>query len=467
MNTIHDELYDFVLTTLIALHNMDLLDDSLVLGRTLEKIDAHLREHYLASSDSALSTKLPNIGAFFTELPFKEAFLIYNRKYNVTRRRHVPPSCSEIRHVFNIAQGIALTDKLKLLTFDGDETLYPDGENFNDCEMAKYIVQLIKRGVNIGIITAAGYGYEVERYEQRVRVLLEYFKDCDFEEASNAFFVMGGESNYLLRCNKQFGLEAVPCDEWQTCDSKDEDIERLLGVAEKALLGLIEELGLRASIIKKERAVGLIPGGDEGKLRVPIGSGGGSLKFEILEEAVQRIRHSIRNAGCTIPYCAFNGGRDMWVDIGNKAEGLKALQAFLGIRPEECAHIGDQFTETGNDIAARNASPTFWITNPMETKAVMRSLLRQMGVKPDCDLGGRVEQDPPPASEAMRFKLSHKDSWIAPAPSWRIEEQEWVDTPPVATPALAASPVPTGQSRAEPTGEASDCTDKIADPFKL
>ena len=32
----------------------------------------------------------------------------------------------------------------------------------------------------------------------------------------------------------------------------------------------------------------------------------------------------------TLPYCAFNGGNDVFVDIGNKSLGLEALMAYLG-----------------------------------------------------------------------------------------------------------------------------------------
>ena len=31
----------------------------------------------------------------------------------------------------------------------------------------------------------------------------------------------------------------------------------------------------------------------------------------------------------TIPYCAFNGGKDVFVDVGNKALGLRALQVIV------------------------------------------------------------------------------------------------------------------------------------------
>ena len=39
----------------------------------------------------------------------------------------------------------------------------------------------------------------------------------------------------------------------------------------------------------------------------------------------------------------------MFVDVGNKSIGLQALQAHLGMRPDQMLHVGDRFTVTGND----------------------------------------------------------------------------------------------------------------------
>ena len=43
-----------------------------------------------------------------------------------------------------------------------------------------------------------------------------------------------------------------------------------------------------------------------------------------------------------IPFCAFNGGSDVWVDIGNKLIGVQILQNYLNAKPGETFHIGDQ-----------------------------------------------------------------------------------------------------------------------------
>jgi IMP and pyridine-specific 5'-nucleotidase len=47
----------------------------------------------------------------------------------------------------------------------------------------------------------------------------------------------------------------------------------------------------------------------------------------------------------------FNGGRDVWVDIGNKLIGVQTLQKLLATEPNTTLHVGDQFLSTGNDIA--------------------------------------------------------------------------------------------------------------------
>lgn len=46
-----------------------------------------------------------------------------------------------------------------MISFDGDQTLYSDGGNFEDNdELASAIILLLKNGVKVALITAAGYG---------------------------------------------------------------------------------------------------------------------------------------------------------------------------------------------------------------------------------------------------------------------------------------------------------------------
>ena len=75
-----------------------------------------------------------------------------------------------------------------------------------------------------------------------------------------------------------------------------------------------------------------------------------------------------------IPFCAFNAGSDVWVDIGNKLIGVQILQEHFGFHSHETLHVGDQFLSTGNDIATRSACCTAWITSPHETAELLKEL---------------------------------------------------------------------------------------------
>jgi len=49
--------------------------------------------------------------------------------------------------------------------------------------------------------------------------------------------------------------------------------------------------------------------------------------YENLEEVALTVQYELKDS--TVPYCAFNGGNDVWVDIGNKALGISALQKYV------------------------------------------------------------------------------------------------------------------------------------------
>jgi IMP and pyridine-specific 5'-nucleotidase len=152
----------------------------------------------------------------------------------------------------------------------------------------------------------------------------------------------------------------------------EEEITALLDVAEATTTKAIEELNLRGRAIRKKRSVGLIP------------NPGQELSRESLDEAVLRV-HEIVNKmndgkGPGLPYCSFNGGNDVWLDVGNKRVGVQVLQSYLGIPAHDTLHIGDQFLNTGNDFAARTVAPCIWITNPQETTYILKSILRLAGV---------------------------------------------------------------------------------------
>ena len=118
-------------------------------------------------------------------------------------------------------------------------------------------------------------------------------------------------------------------------------------------------------ILRKERAIGLVV--HQAKLsreqldEFALAIQESLSRFQALEKV------SMESSGkkwVPLPYCAFNGGNDVWVDVGNKLIGVRILREWLNITGSETLHIGDQFLATGNDISTRSACATLWISNP-------------------------------------------------------------------------------------------------------
>lgn len=235
------------------------------------------------------------------------------------------------------------------------------------------ILDLLKRDMYVGIVTAAGYSEKSgEKYMMRIKGLIDAIiqsKAITDEQKSN-LLVMGGESNYLFRLNNVSGaLDWIEPDQWQlpeTVEWKDEDIVRILDLAESVLTTMKNKLFLPATIIRKYRGVGLVP--------LP----GKKICRELLEEVVLNAQKSIEisDVAKRIQFCAFNGGNDVWVDIGDKRLGVMSLQNFLGdISGSQTLHVGDQFASIGaNDFKARLAACTVWISSPLETVGIIDEL---------------------------------------------------------------------------------------------
>ena len=399
---------------------------------------------------SRLQQLVPTIGMFHTHLPLRDAFFIYNEKHRLTKRKHIQISFNEIRHILNLAQIMAMrTSQLeddigneeadgdkkkdprsrthrmmmssadfnndmisteptsdddmdimekdntappaqlngpKLITFDGDQTLYSDGANFDENpRLANYLYLLLRHGVFVAIVTAAGYEYNVEKYEFRISGLLKYFAKRGLTATEcERFYLFGGECNYLLRLGSDYHLHPVPEDGpggW--CNGtkhlqdgpanwSEDHVKALLDAAEDNANQCVTELNLRGRVIRKRRAVGLVPLPDQEVTR------------ESLDETILRVQEKLHNMndgkGPMLPFCAFNGGSDCWVDVGNKRVGVQVLQTYLGVEPARTLHIGDQFLNTGNDYAARACAPCIWIINPKETTYILKSILRLAGV---------------------------------------------------------------------------------------
>jgi IMP and pyridine-specific 5'-nucleotidase len=157
-------------------------------------------------------------------------------------------------------------------------------------------------------------------------------------------------------------------------------ITSLLDLAESSLRECVTNLSLSATILRKERAVGIIPS-------IP----GAKFPRESLEETVLVVQKKLEmsEVGKKLPFCAFNGGNDVFVDIGDKSWGVLVCQNYFGagekgkgggsIRGERTLHVGDQFLSAGsNDFKARVVGTTAWIASPAETVELLDELRAMM-----------------------------------------------------------------------------------------
>ncbi|CAR28018.1 ZYRO0D11902p [Zygosaccharomyces rouxii] len=349
---------------------------------------------------SRLNKLVPTIGNFFTELPLEKAFLWEDTYGAISDRRMVAPSFNDVRRIMNTAQVFYYKDQkrkhgrnlLRMVTFDGDVTLYEDGGSLNYTNpVIPYLLKLLERDIYVGIVTAAGYD-EAHKYESRLEGLITAVHDSiSLTPAQKSHLtVMGGESNYLFQYHElsadNFGFRAVPQDEWLLTHMKsweDKYMEQTLDFAEKILHTLKQRLKLpsEAPIIRKKRAVGIVPGEKFDPVtqrQVQV-----KLQREQLEEIVLTLQSSLETflPARSIQFSCFDGGSDVWCDIGGKDLGLRVLQNFYDpvhpIKASETLHVGDQFAPVGsaNDFKARLAGCTLWIASPAETVQNLHKLL--------------------------------------------------------------------------------------------
>ncbi|KAJ6444149.1 IMP-specific 5'-nucleotidase 1 [Purpureocillium lavendulum] len=354
---------------------------------------------------SKLGMLVPTAGPFFTRLPLEAAFKYQDRKRYISSRRYVAPSFNDVRLILNSAQTMAVTGgALQLATFDGDVTLYDDGESLEPSSpIIPRLLDLLRKNIKIGIVTAAGYT-TADRYYERLHGLLDAIAEsADLDNTQkHSIVIMGGEANYLFEfdLSSPHRLAPVPRQRWLTPEMaawSEPDITALLDVAESALRDCVRTMNLPATILRKDRAVGIIP--TDPSIRIA---------RESLEEtvlAVQRILElsslgsSLQAAGRSpapattgtgrrgVPFCAFNGGRDVFVDIGDKSWGVTVCQQWFGrgggvIRGENTLHVGDQFLSAGsNDFKARSVGTTAWIASPAETVELLDELADLMQKK--------------------------------------------------------------------------------------
>ncbi|ODV95056.1 hypothetical protein PACTADRAFT_81594 [Pachysolen tannophilus NRRL Y-2460] len=341
---------------------------------------------------SRLKQLVPSVGEFFTQLPLEKAFYIEDEKRSISKRRLVCPSFNDVRVILNTAQLLQLSgnfnsvsiqeeDKLQLITFDGDVTLYDDGDCLMpDSPLIPLIIQALSRNFFIGIVTAAGYKDGAKYYERLYGLIdaLELEIYGLTERQKERFLVMGGEANYLLQYDSVLKkLKFIEPSKWilpAMAGWNPINITNTLDFAESVLSDLIRKLELPAIVVKKERAVGMVA------------KPGFKLLREALEEVVLICDNKLNNfqPAQEIEFCAFNGGSDVWVDIGDKSLGVKVLQTFLGkdAKSNSTLHIGDQFATVGaNDYKARRSACTVWIANPEETRNCLVDLFKYIDNK--------------------------------------------------------------------------------------
>ncbi|KAK6208852.1 IMP-specific 5'-nucleotidase 1 [Colletotrichum higginsianum IMI 349063] len=372
-------------------------------------IDDHItRQDEANNLPSKLKMLVPSAGPFFTRLPLEAAFNHMDTRRLISSRRYVSPSFNDVRLILNAAQIMAVTaapdSPLQLATFDGDVTLYDDGESLEPSSpLIPRLLDLLRKDIKIGIVTAAGYT-TADRYYARLHGLLDAIAaSTDLTPTQKeSIVIMGGEANYLFEYAPQSPhlLSPVPLEQWLTPEMaawSESDITALLDVAEAALLDCVKTLNLPATLLRKDRAVGIIP--TDPSIRIP---------RESLEETVLVVQKILELSALgsaarapgggdspttagprpRVPFCAFNGGRDVFVDIGDKSWGVTVCQRWFAakagraeqpIAGENTLHIGDQFLSAGsNDFKARSVGTTAWIASPAETTELLDDLIARV-----------------------------------------------------------------------------------------
>jgi len=232
---------------------------------TEESIVAHQKAG--TQAQSKLKLLVPSVANFFTPLALHDAFIWQDQRRYISYRRFVPPSFNDVRLILNTAQVMSLVRNgpLELVTFDGDVTLYDDGESLTaDNPVIPRILRLMQNGSKIGIVTAAGYT-EARRYYERLHGLLDAIYASDMSASSKQnLVVIGGESNYCFKFagNSPDMLSLVPRQEWLLKEMvlwEEADVTALLDIAEASLRDTVKNLRMEAAIVRKERAVGIVP----------------------------------------------------------------------------------------------------------------------------------------------------------------------------------------------------------------
>eukprot|EP01028_Stygiella_incarcerata_P012839 TRINITY_DN80512_c0_g1_i1.p1 TRINITY_DN80512_c0_g1~~TRINITY_DN80512_c0_g1_i1.p1 ORF type:complete len:382 (+),score=99.41 TRINITY_DN80512_c0_g1_i1:447-1592(+) len=361
-----DELVQLILTTLEASEGDWAMAETVIRG--VSSTNLH-RMH----TDHAPERTFP----VFSELRLEDAAKL------VADAGEKGVTASTVRRVLNYAQLFAcISTGIRVLSFDADNTIYEDGGSLDPLKHKEFldlIVRVLQKGYCVAIVTAAGYPGRPDVYESRLAPLLGVIRMHGFEDQ---FCVIGGECNYMLR-PRRGSLEMLERMEWETEEMakwESSGITNVLDRAQRAFTRSLEDLeDLEFNVLRKERAVGFLPSDklsrkelDTLVLRMrdemsnvtpPVGS----------METSKSLSHTSHQS--LVPFCVFNGGSDVWCDIGSKAIGMEVVaRQFHVDNMYEILHIGDQMGITGNDTPCRNVCPTLWVANPSETVEFMTML---------------------------------------------------------------------------------------------
>jgi IMP and pyridine-specific 5'-nucleotidase len=316
------------------------LQHHMTVAEAFEMAEKVMVEHMQCPEKSKLTRYCPSVGKIFVKLDMVRALAEFDRVTHITLRKYVPPSFAETRKIFNLAVVHAIAPSVKLVTLDADDTIYDDGLTLTaDSPIIPLITKLMKLGIHVSLVTAAGYPGEPHRYEGRIAGLLRNFAyaiECGAPpEFVQRFHLMGGECNYLLEPHVELPLDGVgprvqlreiAPEKWKPGRERwpQAEVDHLLDTAENCLRKTAEDLKLDVLVIRKDRAVGIIQDPKTAAL-LPgeYSSASGKLTYEVLEECALAVQQALKAAGVKTPHCAFNGGHDVFIDVG---KGLASMR---------------------------------------------------------------------------------------------------------------------------------------------
>jgi IMP and pyridine-specific 5'-nucleotidase len=161
---------------------------------------------------------------------------------------------------------LSLADKLRLVTFDADGTIYEDGANLTAQDSVILpLLKLLEHGFYVAIITAAGYPNQPQKYEERFAALLgEFAKRRYDDDTLSRFFIIGGETNYLFKVDATtYRLRDHGSNSWQLLSYRKvlengAKISAFLDKGQQCLERCRRELNVeeKLKVIRKERALG-------------------------------------------------------------------------------------------------------------------------------------------------------------------------------------------------------------------